>query len=254
MGILNTPIRWIREGVRALGFDVVRYRELPQDLDPAIRETVERVRDFTMTSPYRVAALCEAIQYIVQNRIDGDIVECGVWKGGSMMAAAYTLMQRGDRSRNLFLFDTFEGMTAPSGRDVSFTGQTAEQFMSVGEKTDPESMLCVAPLEDVKKAVLGTGYDASRMHFVKGKVEDTIPAHAPDRIALLRLDTDWYESTRHELEHLFPRLVPGGVLIIDDYGHWQGARQAVDEYLAKHDVPLLLNRIDYSGRGAIKLR
>ena len=92
------------------------------------------------------------------------------------------------------------------------------------------------------------------MHFVKGMVEDTIPAAAPQRLALLRLDTDWYASTKHELEHLFPRLSVHGVLVLDDYGHFKGARQAVDEFVAARDVPLLLNRTDYSGRVAIKIR
>jgi O-methyltransferase len=104
----------------------------------------------------------------------------------------------------------------------------------------------------VRQAVLSTGYDAARLHFVKGKVEDTLPAEAPPQICLLRLDTDWYESTRHELRHLYPRLARGGVLIIDDYGHWQGARQATDEYLAEQRIPLLLNRIDYGARIALK--
>lgn len=102
-----------------------------------------------------------------------------------------------------------------------------------------------------------TAYDPARLHYVKGKVEDTIPSspdgvQAPERIALLRLDTDWYESTRHEMVHLYPRLVPGGVLIIDDYGHWQGSRKAVDEYFAENGPPLLLNRIDDPGRLAVK--
>jgi hypothetical protein len=249
---IKRPLAWIRRGIRALGFDVVHYQELPHDLDPDIHRTIDAVRGHTMTSALRIAALCEAIRYVVESRIAGDIVECGVWKGGSMMAAALTLLRLGDATRDLFLFDTFEGMTRPSNRDISFRGQTAQDFLSVGERTDPASMLCIAPLEEVRKAMLGTGYDAARVHFVKGRVEDTIPAQAPERIALLRLDTDWYESTRHELEHLFPRLVPGGVLIIDDYGHWQGAREAVDEYLAKYRVPLLLHRIDYSARCAVK--
>ncbi|HYM86681.1 MAG TPA: TylF/MycF/NovP-related O-methyltransferase, partial [Pseudoxanthomonas sp.] len=76
----------------------------------------------------------------------------------------------------------------------------------------------------------------------------------PECIALLRLDTDWYESTRHEMIHLFPRLCVGGVLILDDYGHWLGARRAVDEYLGEHNVPLFLQRIDYTGRYAVKWR
>jgi hypothetical protein len=111
---------------------------------------------------------------------------------------------------------------------------------------------CIATLEDVTANVAAVGYPAELVKFVRGKVEDTIPVTAPESIAILRLDTDWYESTRHELEHLYPRLVPGGVLIIDDYGHWQGARRAVDEYLARLPEPLLLNRIDYTGRIAIK--
>lgn len=109
------------------------------------------------------------------------------------------------------------------------------------------------PLEAVKRVVLGTGYDEQNVVFVKGKIEETVPAQVPERIALLRLDTDWYESTRHELVHLFPRLVRGGVLIIDDYGHWQGARKATDEYFRENGISLLLNRIDFSARIGIKL-
>ena len=93
----------------------------------------------------------------------------------------------------------------------------------------------------------------SHVRLVKGKVEDTVPKNAPEKIALLRLDTDWYESTRRGLVHLFPRLVPGGVLIIDDYGHWQGARKAVDEYIAGNQVKILLNRVDYTGRIGVKI-
>jgi hypothetical protein len=97
-----------------------------------------------------------------------------------------------------------------------------------------------------------TGYPQNRVRFIKGRVEETVPGEAPEQIALLRLDTDWYESTQHELEYLFPRLAPGGVLILDDYGHWAGARKAVDDYIALHKLPLLLCRIDMSGRIAIK--
>src|SRR5262249_52452971 len=109
------------------------------------------------------------------------------------------------------------------------------------------------PLEAVRRVMLGTGYDERKLVFVKGKVEDTVPGQAPAQIALLRLDTDWYESTRHELAHLFPRPAPGGVLIIDDYGHWQGARKAADEYFEAQRIAILLNRIDFSARIAVKL-
>ena len=97
------------------------------------------------------------------------------------------------------------------------------------------------------------GYPAERIHFVQGKVEETIPRVLPERIALLRLDTDWYESTRHELIHLYPKLCAGGVLVLDDYGHWQGSRKAVDEWMAQTGTRMLLNRVDYTGRIAVKV-
>lgn len=98
-----------------------------------------------------------------------------------------------------------------------------------------------------------TNFPEANLIYVKGKVEDTLPVNKPaGKIALLRLDTDWYESTKHELNILFPMLVQNGVLIIDDYGHWQGCRKAVDEYIQENKLPLLLNRIDYTGRIAIK--
>ena len=171
-----------------------------------------------------------------------------------MLAAIKTLQLIGGSERCFHLFDTFEGMTPPTERDVEFDGKTAQELLQSSDRNDSSSVWCYAPLEGVRAVLSSTGYNPDRLVFVKGRVEDTLPAHAPERIALLRLDTDWYESTRHELEHLYPRLVQGGVLIIDDYGHWQGARRAVDEYIGENRLPLLLNRIDYSGRCAVKVR
>jgi hypothetical protein len=184
--------------------------------------------------------------------VPGAIVECGVWRGGSMLAAARTLNECSDVTRHLYLYDTFEGMSAPDDRDVDIDGHSARALLGGGENDNPDSAWCYATLEEVRETLAGSGYDMTRVHFVKGKVEDTIPESAPDRIAVLRLDTDWYESTRHELEHLYPRLSPGGVLIIDDYGHWAGCRQAVDEYFAAQGIHLLLSRVDYTGRIAVK--
>jgi O-methyltransferase len=111
-----------------------------------------------------------------------------------------------------------------------------------------------APEEEVRRNLLSTGLDRDRLHLVKGPVEDTIPGQAPDSIALLRLDTDWYRSTLHELTQLWPRLAQGGVLIIDDYGYWDGARRAVDEFFGAMGAPPMLSRIDSTGRLAIKTR
>jgi O-methyltransferase len=201
-----------------------------------------------MTSPERIYALIQAVRYVSTNGIAGAIVECGVWKGGSMAAAAKTLIQMQDVSRDLYLFDTFEGMSEPTANDVDYSGKRADEVMLENANFKCED----APLERVKEVLYGTGYSKGKIHFVQGKVEETIPAGAPQAIALLRLDTDWYESTRHELVHLFPRLAKNGVIIIDDYGHWKGSQRACDEYFTENQIPILLNRIDYTGRIALK--
>jgi len=216
------------------------------DLDDATLDLLRRVLPHTMTSPARIVAVCSAVRYVEANNIPGAFVECGVWKGGSSMAAALTFRT----PRPLFLFDTFEGMTDPTANDRhSASGQLASAML---RKADPHATIrCYSPLEEVKRNMDSTGYPPADISYIKGKVEDTVPAAAPEQIAVLRLDTDWYESTRHELEHLYPRLSPGGVLIIDDYGYWAGARKAVDEYFRDS---LFLGRIDNTGRIAIKPR
>lgn len=251
-----TLTQLIKKIARKLGFNTVPYHTeeiYSADIPASLIEIYKKVKPYTMTSPERVFSLCEAVKYIHEKNIEGDIVECGVWKGGSMMAVAATLLRSGDSSRNLYLFDTFEGMAPPTDKDVDIAGVTAESLLEQSDKMKDDSVWCCATLEMVKSAVNSIGYPGEKIYFVKGMVEQTIPLNAPDKIALLRLDTDWYESTKHEMEHLFPRLSIGGVLIIDDYGHWQGARKAVDEYFEKNNVKILLNRIDYTGRIAVKV-
>ena len=165
-----------------------------------------------------------------------------------MMTVAYTLLSMNEKNRHLWLYDTFEGMTPPDDIDKDFQGRTALQQLQSSQKEAQESIWCYSSLEDVQKALELPGYPKDKIHFIKGKVEDTLPSQSPKKIALLRLDTDWYQSTYHSLVHLFPCLSPGGVLIIDDYGHWQGARQAVDNYIKENNIKLLLTRIDYTGR------
>ena len=173
------------------------------------------------------------------------------------MAMLLTLLELGVTTRDVWLFDTFEGMTEPTEHDVSSLDPPALETWRQAESRDerPWSGMFSSDVfneDDVREAVQSTGYPADRIHFVRGRVEDTLPGRMPETLALLRLDTDWYESTRHELTHLYPRLADAGVLIIDDYGHWQGAQQAVDEYFSTVAQPLLLNRIDYTGRIAVK--
>ena len=225
--------------------------EFPPDFDEDLIAIYRRVAPFTMTSKERIHALCSSVQYISKHAIEGDIVECGVWKGGSMMAAALSLLKL-EQERKLWLFDTFDGMSEPTAADVDIRGQSAGDRMAKDDKVD-SAIWAYGALDEVERNLKSTSYPDRLITYVKGKVEDTIPATVPEKIALLRLDTDWYESTHHELTHLYPQLTVGGVLIIDDYGHWVGARKAVDEYIAENDLKILLQRIDYTGRIAIKL-
>ena len=228
-----------------------KRKRLPADYDDEAKEIVRAVRPWTMTGADKVYALIQAVRYVTRHRIPGDVVECGVWRGGSMQAAARTLLSVGDTSRDLHLFDTFDGMPPPSERDVRREDdRTAEELMEE-EARERSLVWAVASLEDVQAGFEQIPYPRERIHFVKGRVEETIPSQAPERISILRLDTDWYESTRHELEHLYPRLSSGGVLLLDDYGYWEGAREAVDEFLEETGARLLLVRMA-SGRLAVK--
>jgi O-methyltransferase len=226
-------------------------------LSPEDRRIVERALPHSMTGVPRLQALVDAVRYCVRRDVPGAFAECGVWHGGSVLAMLLTLQELGAADRHVYLYDTFEGMTRPTEHDVSPHEPPALETWTEAERQrrkpwegyfDPEAF----NEEAVRETVLSSGYPEELLHLVPGAVEDTLPARAPERLALLRLDTDWYESTRHELEHLYPRLSDGGVLIIDDYGHWEGARRAVDEYLAGVGARLLLSRIDYTGRIAVK--
>ncbi|WKN15052.1 TylF/MycF family methyltransferase [Streptomyces sp. JUS-F4] len=221
----------------------------PEDYDDEAKEIIRAVKPYSMTSPERLNAFILATRHIARHNIPGDIVECGVWRGGSMQACARTLLSVGETERDLYLFDTYEGMTPPTAEDLRRDGRPAQELLDAQGKDRP--IWAVASLEDVKAGFENIPYPKERVHYVQGRVEDTVPAQAPEQISILRLDTDWYASTKHELDHLYGRLVSGGVLLIDDYGYWQGSRQAVDEFLDKTGEQLLLLRMD-EGRIAVK--
>ncbi len=218
---------------------------------------LDEARPYTLTSPERLLANMDAVTYVVARGVPGCLVECGVWRGGSVLAMIRTLQGLGVSDRDIFLFDTFEGMTEPTADDTSRFDEAALKTwtQSLASGTKPWSWAFDAQyfnLNQVKDVISGTGYPPERIHFVEGRVETTLPSGAPDEISILRLDTDWYESTWHELFHLYPRISDGGVLIIDDYGHWDGARKAVDRYFAEEASQVMLCRIDYTGRIAVK--
>src|ERR1700712_540143 len=192
----------LRKTLRALiknfGYDIVKPDErlvvdgLPADFDKETVDTYHKVKEYTMTTPERIASLCNAVNYLVKNKIEGDFVECGVWRGGSTMAAIDTLINAGDTGRDIYLYDTFEGMSEPTEMDKVFTGTAANELMESSDKNDATSVWCYSALEEVQQNVGSLNYPLASVHYVKGKVEDSIPATMPGKIALLRLDTDWY--------------------------------------------------------------
>lgn len=223
-------------------------------LSAAEREIILRAEPYTMTGLARLHALLIAVRYVVQAGIPGAFAECGVWRGGSVFAMTLALQALGVTDRDIYLFDTFAGMTKPDSRDTSAISGSAITMWNAPEPPDERFVFPPHGVSEseVRQVVLSGGYPSTRVHFVPGPVEATLPAAAPTDLALLRLDTDWYSSTQHELRHLYPALHHGGVLIVDDYGHWDGARRAVDDFFAGLGEHVLLARIDYTCRQALK--
>lgn len=208
------------------------------DASVAERQVIEVASAFTSTNPVAQWAFIQAIKEVERKGVAGDIVECGVWKGGNLVIAGLMRKQLGF-TREIWGYDTFAGMTAPTAADVkpgfAVDAQRKFESLNTGAVTD----WCFSPIEDVTAAYQSSvGNDPIKL--VKGRVEDTLldPANLPEKISILRLDTDFYESTKLELEILYPRLQPGGIMIIDDYGIWAGSRKAVDEYFGA-DKPWL---------------
>lgn len=244
---MRSPTVLLSNALKRRGIEI--HKIVPNQYDAETQATITAVAPYTMTSPARIAAVCDAARYVARYGIEGAFVECGVWRGGSSLAAARTFREVGDLDRDLFLFDTFAGMTAPTEFDRDFLDTSAAHRLEVSRKDAP--IWAIASFEEVQSNLSTCDYPTERIHLVPGPVEETVPRQAPDRIAVLRLDTDWYESTRHELEHLIDRVSDYGVLIVDDYGHWQGSKRAVDEWLETFDRPVFLSRTDYTGRSAV---
>lgn len=224
------------------------------DDEEKICAAIRRVRRNTMSSFERLATLWQQVAHLDRYSIQGALVECGVWKGGSagMMALSHLGATGGKPSRELHLFDSFEGLPEPGKLDGtkadSYSGHRMDGKMEAIGK-------CVGPIEDVERLLFREiGYPEKLVRFHKGWFQDTIHAglREPSRIALLRLDGDWYESTKVCLDHLYDRVVPGGIVVMDDYGHWEGCKRATDEFIARLGKPVYLHHIDYTGRYWIK--
>jgi hypothetical protein len=228
--------------------------QFPVEFDEPDKTIVQRVIDkkLTMTSRERLFATVFACRHVMDAGIEGDFVECGVWRGGNALIAADVFARTGAPG-SICLFDTFAGMTAPGEEDFAEADGSSPQERYEESKRGDHSDWCYASLDDVKKNFREAGLLSDRIRFIQGDVLETLANddNLPDRISVLRLDTDWYESTKKELEVLWPRLSRGGILMIDDYGHWGGARKAADEFFTAEGRPFF-NYIDYTGRLAVK--
>jgi O-methyltransferase len=248
--------RLAQSAASALGYNLelrlLKDSGFPSYVDPAFVALLQKYRDKTMVPWGGLYMAYKAAQYVARNQIVGDIVECGVWRGGCSLLMAEAIQQVRGPVYDFHLYDTYGGMTKPGAEDRSAMGH-ASTFYDKAKKSNGTVGWCYASIEEVTQNIGASTYPLDRFHLVKGRVEETIPAQAPERIALLRIDTDWYESTRHEMVHLLPRLSSGGVLLCDDYGFWEGAQKAVDEYLRSWNEPFLLTVDTGTGR-AIGIR
>lgn len=227
------------------------YQKIPKqpELGVEFERAYKVCRSYTMTSKARMFALWEACNWLNVNNVQGSFVECGVWKGGSSMLAAINCQTREAFDRELFLFDTFTGMTEPESQDIDYRGSAAQHLLKQFSSQKEDAYIwAVGQIDEVRRNMQSTGFNFENVHLIEGDVEATIqPNEGPEKIALLRLDTDWYASTKHELEYLYRRIVPGGFLIIDDYGHWLGCKAAVDEFFDEFTPKPFFYRIDYTG-------
>jgi O-methyltransferase len=222
--------------------------ESAANLDPRFLEIYHKCQDFTLTPFKAMYAVYEAASYVAKAGIAGDFVQCGVWKGGSAMIVALTFLQYGSQHRNLFLYDTYEGMPDTGVHDGEFDAGPFHVAMNITTRIrGGHSGIFYAPIEEVRRNMQTTGYPEDHVYLVKGMVEETLPSRAPEQISLLHLDSDLYQSTYHELTHLYPRLTKGGVLIVDDYGTWKGSRKATDQYFEENGIAMLLTPAGNSG-------
>ena len=204
------------------------------------KKFIDVVKKFSMTSEERISKLFDSLEHIRKNNIDGDFVECGVWKGGNIIGVMEYFHYYQIEDKNIWLYDTFEGMSKPEDVDVDLNNVKAQKII--------DTISCYSPLDEVKKNLLESKFNHNKLKIVVGDVNETLLSeqNIPTNICVLRLDTDWYSSTKKELEVLYPKLTVNGVLIVDDYGHWKGCKKAVDEY-AENLKKFEFEQIDYTG-------
>lgn len=213
----------------------------PDVRDELFWSLYEKWKTETLIPPDRLHASYSALSATLNNGVPGAIVECGVFRGGSFCFFLDVVQTLVGPTREFWAYDTFEGFP----EEVDEVLQGGATFRRDDWHTDNF-------LKFFERNVSRTGYPLDKVHIVKGSVLDTIPAHGPSEIAFLHLDTDYYEATKHELEHLYDRVPKGAAVAIDDYGYFEGSRRAVDEFFAVRPKKPIMVRADHVGRLLLK--
>ena len=237
---------FIKKIVRSFGYKVINAKDYElETISKYNKKLIKDYSEYTMCSDVKILSLIKAFEYINKFKIPGDFVECGIFTGGNLMLLK-KLLHKYKLKKKIYGYDTFSGMTNASIYDIKIDGTNALKK----QLTTKNWVSC--SLESVKKNFKKKNLPLTNIKFVKGKVEETlkISRNLPKKISLLRLDTDFYESTKAELKYLYPLLSKGGVLLIDDYGSWLGQKKAVDEYFLKKKC--WMHFIDHSARMIIK--
>ena len=227
----------IKKVLAKKGYSVIPRESYPSSFSQEFVEAHKIAKPFTACGMFKIYGVYEALKYVIKNNIEGDIVETGVWKGGVPMFMSY-LFKKWEIKRPIYLYDTFQGKPKPTDEDRDWRGRPSIiEYNRRKDNPDGWGKVC---LEEVKNNAYSVGYDRQYLKFIVGKVEDTLTEIVPDKIAVLRLDTGFYSSIKFTLEQLYPRLVNGGILIIDDYSQLEGCRKAVDDYFKDKDIFLSL--------------
>lgn len=234
------------------GYTIINNKQKIVELSEKDKSLIEIIEKYTMTTRIRIFNLLQALRHLKEKNIEGDYVECGVWKGGNILLFKKFLNNEETQNRNIYAYDTFEGMTDPDENDFEISTNIESKNLLEKDNYKKTNTWGICSLEDVKKNILTNKSDLEHINFVKGDVLKTLnnENNIPKKISLLRLDTDWYQSTKKELEVLYERVSVGGIIIIDDYGHWGGSKKAVDEFFSNKYV--WIHYVDYACRLIIK--
>lgn len=243
--------KYIQKIANRFGCTIINNNQRIVELSDKQRHLINITNPISMTPQIRRYNLIQALEYIAHYKLEGDLVECGVWKGGNLVIYKKFIEEKNIK-KNIYAFDTFEGMSGQDHNDYIINGGIKAQTILDKDIKKITNDWGVCSLEEVKFNISQRTKNLNNIFFIKGKVEDTLldAMNLPKKISILRLDTDFYQSTKIELEILYKKVCKGGVIIIDDYGHWAGSKKAVDEFFKEKFV--WMHYVDYACRLIIK--